>query len=163
MKISQTREIAAPRDAVWAWISDPGRYLHFMSGITRWEVASDHAQGLGARYRMLMRVGSAEIGGLIEVVEFDPPAELAWTGVTGMDQRGRWRLRDVGGTRTHVELRLIYGVAGSGVGGWLAEHASAPMVGSNLERSLNQLQRTLRHEQLREAAAARRAATTPLG
>ena len=34
----------------------------------------EQATGLGARYRMLMRVGSAEVGGLVEVVEFDEPA-----------------------------------------------------------------------------------------
>ena len=65
-----------------------------MSGVTRWEVASEQPAGLGARYRMLFRVGSAEVGGLIEIVEWDPPCELAWTSVTGVDQRGRWRLRD---------------------------------------------------------------------
>ena len=157
MRVSQKLEVAAPREAVWDWISDPGRYLHFMSGITRWQVDGDVATGLGARYRMLMRVGSAEIGGLIEVVEFDPPAELAWTSVTGIDQRGRWRLRAVGETRTQVELRLTYGIPNSGLGGFLAERASAPMVTGNLRRSLAQLQRTLRHEQLREAAARRRA------
>ncbi len=157
MRVAQAVEIAAPREAVWDWISDPERYLHFMSGITRWEVESNRARGLGARYRMLMRVGSAEVGGLIELVEYDPPAELAWTAVTGMDQRGRWRLRSLGDARTRVELRLTYGIPNSGLGGWLAEHASAPMVGGNLRRSLRQLERTLRHEQLREAAAARRA------
>jgi uncharacterized membrane protein len=162
MRVSRTQEIDAPRQAVWDWISDPERYLHFMSGITRWEIADEQAVGLGARYRMLMRVGSAELGGLIEVVEFDPPAELAWTSVTGMDQRGRWRLRELDEKRTLVELRLTYGIADSGLGGWLAERASAPMVNGNLRRSLSQLQRTLRHEQLREAAAERRRATATL-
>ena len=61
-----------------------------------------------------MRVGSAEIGGLVEVVEYDEPGDMAWTSVTGLDQRGRWRLREVGPNRTHVEFRLSYGVAGSG-------------------------------------------------
>ena len=79
-----------------------------------------------------------------------------------MDQRGRWRLRSLGEALTRVELRLTYGILNSGVGGWLAEHASAPMVGANLKRSLRQLERTLRHEQLREAAAERRAGAQAL-
>ena len=29
----------------------------------------------------------------MEVVEWDPPHELAWTNITGIDQRGRWILR----------------------------------------------------------------------
>ena len=51
---------------------------------------------------------SAEIGGLVEVVEYDEPRDLAWTSVTGIDQRGRWRLRErAAAHRTHVELRLL--------------------------------------------------------
>ena len=104
-----------------------------MSGVTRWEVESEEPTGLGARYRMLMRVGSAEVGGLIEVVEWDPPRELAWTSVTGVDQRGRWRLRPAPGGRTRVEIRLAYGVAGAGL--WPAGSPSgspAPAVTSHL-------------------------------
>ena len=43
---------------------------------------------------MRMRAGSAEIGGLVEVVEWDEGRDMAWTSVTGIDQRGRWRLRE---------------------------------------------------------------------
>ena len=69
---------------------------------------------MGARYRTLMRVGSAEVGGLVEIVEWDEGCDLAWSSVTGVDQRGRWRLRARPDDHTHVELRLAYGVAGAG-------------------------------------------------
>jgi uncharacterized membrane protein len=158
MRVGATIQVSAPADAVWAFIADPGRYLHFMAGVTRWEVTSDTATGLGARYRMLMRVGSAEIGGLVEVVEWDAPCDMAWVSVTGIDQRGRWRLRERRFGRTDVELRLSYGVAGSGLLGWIAERVAAPTVRGHLRRSLQQLKRQVEHEQLRAAAAARREA-----
>ena len=158
MRVSSSIVVGAPVEAVWDQIADPGRYLHFMAGVTRWEVAGNQPQGCGARYRMLMRVGSAEIGGLIEVVEWVPPSDLAWTSITGIDQRGRWRLRAESPTRTRIELRLAYGVAGSGISGWIAEHLAAPTVRGNLRRSLQQLKRQVEHEQLRTAAAARREA-----
>ncbi|MEA2293348.1 MAG: hypothetical protein QOE86_987 [Solirubrobacteraceae bacterium] len=158
MRVSSSIVVGAPAEAVWDQIADPGRYLHFMAGVTRWEVAGNQPQGCGARYRMLMRVGSAEIGGLIEVVEWVPPSDLAWTSITGIDQRGRWRLRAESPTRTRIELRLAYGVAGSGISGWIAEHLAAPAVRGNLRRSLQQLKRQVEHEQLRTAAAARREA-----
>src|SRR5687767_14262637 len=129
-----------------------------MSGVTRWSVEGERRTGLGARYRMLLRVGSAEVGGLIEVVEFDDCRDLAWTSVTGVDQRGRWRIRDRGDGRSRVELRLQYGVAGAGITGWLAEQLAAPMVRGHLRRSLRQLKRQVEHDQLRAAAAARRGA-----
>jgi len=158
MRVSASAQIAAQVERVWSAVSDPERMLSFMSGITRWEIAGEHPTGLGARYRMLMRVGSAEIGGLIEVVEWEPPSELAWTSVTGIDQRGRWRLRPMAGDRTRVELRLAYGVAGSGLAGWIADRLAAPAVTRHLRRSLGQLKRIVEQEQLRERAAERRAA-----
>jgi uncharacterized membrane protein len=157
MRVAAEIEVSAPTEAVWAFIDDPARYLHFMSGVTRWEVVGDQAAGLGARYRMLMHVGSAQVGGLVEVVEHDAPCDMAWVSVVGIDQRGRWRLRDRGRGRTYVELRLSYGVAGSGIFGWLAEKVAAPTVRGHLRRSLQQLKRQVEHEQLRSAAAARRA------
>jgi uncharacterized membrane protein len=161
VRVAAQIDVTTPPEAVWAFIDDPGRYLHFMSGVTRWEVAGDRPSGLGARYRMLMRVGSAEVGGLIEVVEHTPGCDMAWVSVVGIDQRGRWRLRSHGSDdapRTSVELRLSYGVAGAGVFGWVAEHVAARTVRGHLRRSLQQLKRQVEHEQLRNAAAARRAA-----
>jgi uncharacterized membrane protein len=145
-------------ESVWQIVSDPERALSFMSGVTRWEVTSKEPTGLGARYRMLLRVGSAEIGGLIEIVEWDPPRDLAWTSVTGIDQRGRWRLRAAPGGRTQAEIRLAYGVAGAGPMGWLAERIARPAVSGHLKASVRQVARLVEHEQLREQAAERRAA-----
>jgi uncharacterized membrane protein len=157
MRVGASTQVIAPIDRVWSIVSDPERVLGFMSGVTRWEVEGDRRMGLGARYRVLFRVGAAEIGGLIEMVEWDEPCELAWSSVMGIDQRGRWRLRELSAGRTRVELRMAYGVAGSGLSGWLAERLAAPTVSGHLRRSLGQLKRMLEHEQLRERAAARRA------
>ena len=158
MRVKADICIGAPAGLIWKTVTDPSRALHYMSGITRWEVVGDQREGLGARYRMLMRVGSAEIGGLIELVEFVEERDLAWVSITGVDQRGRWRLREQGDGSTRVEFRLAYGVAGSGVAGYLAERLAAPTVRGHLRRSLQQLKRQVEHEQLRAAAAARRAA-----
>lgn len=164
MRTVAALDVSAPAQAVWRIIADPQSYLHVMAGITRWEVCGEQRQGIGARYKMLMRVRSADIGGLIEIVEWDEPTELAWTSVTGLDQRGRWRLREhrtpSHPPRTRVELRLSYGVAGSGLAGWLAERLAAPTVADHLRTSLRQLKRRVEHEQLRTAAAARRGART---
>jgi uncharacterized membrane protein len=158
MRLHAQIDVSAPPEAVWAFATDPTRVLHYMSGVTRWEVASEEAQGLGARYRMLMRVGSAEVGSLVEVIEWAPGRDWAWTSVTGLDQRGRLRLRERRSGRTTVEFRLSYGVAGAGIFGWVAEQLGAPQVRRHLQRSLLQLKRQVEHEQLRADAAARRAA-----
>ena len=157
MRVSGDIEVAAPIDLVWSIVTDPERVLSFMSGVTRWEVAGPEPTGLGARYQTLLRVGAAEVGGLIEIVEWLPPSECAWNSITGVDQRGRWRLRERPHNRTRVELRLAYGVAGAGLTGWVAERVAAPTVTGHVRRTLRQLKRMVEHEQLRERAAARRA------
>jgi uncharacterized membrane protein len=158
MRVASSTTVHAPAAQVWEFVIDPERVLSFMSGVTRWEVEGDQRTGLGARYRILFRIGAAEIGGLIEIVEWDDARELAWTSVLGIDQRGRWRLRELPGGRTRVELRMAYGVAGSGPWGWVAERVAAPVVSGHLRRSLAHLRRMIEHEQLRAQAAARRAA-----
>jgi len=120
MRIVVGIEVAAPCELVWEFVADPTRYLHFMQGMTRYEVVGQQAQGVGARYRTLMRVGSAR-SWVVEVVEWDESRDLAWNSVTGVDQRGRWRLRERPDDRTHVEFRFQYGVAARG--SWVARRA----------------------------------------
>jgi uncharacterized membrane protein len=83
---------------------------------------------------------------------------MAWHSLTGLDQRARWRLRELPNERTRVEFRLAYGIAGSGIGGWIAERVAAPTVRGHLRRSLQQLKRQVEQEQLRKLAAQRRSA-----
>ena len=158
MRVGDSVVIGAPPQDVWDYIAEPENYLRFMSGVTRWEVDGDVRSGRGARYRMLIRVGAAEIGGLIEIVEFRSPNDMAWNSITGIDQRGRWRLRQTGKNRTRVEFRLAYGVAGGGITGWISEVVAAPTMGRHVRRSLQQLKRQVEHERLRAEAERRRGA-----
>ncbi len=160
MRLNESIDVSAPPKLVWDYLAEPSNYLHFMSGITRWEVAGEQRSGLGARYKMLVKVGSAEVGGLIEIVEWSEERELAWGSILGLDQRGRWRLRELDGGRTRVEFRFAYGVAGSGIPGWIAELVAAPQLTGHLRRSLRQLKRQVEHERLRAEAARRRADRT---
>ena len=139
MRIELTTEIAAPRDAVWAAIADPAQWPQVIRGITRFDHASGPATGAGARYSMRMRVGSADVGGLIEMVEWDEGCDLAWTSVLGIGQRGRWRLRDAGPARTRVTLRFAY--QSPGLLGWVADRVAAPVVRRNLQSGLEEVRR----------------------
>lgn len=125
-----------------------------MSGITRWDAEGEATTGLGARRRMLIKVGSAEVGGLIEMVEWDEPNDMAWSSVTGIDQRGRFRLRPVGNSATRVEFRYQYGVAGGGITGWVSEHISGPSLSKHLRLSLQQLKRLIESERRQRVATA---------
>jgi uncharacterized membrane protein len=135
MRVDTSTAIDAPPEVVWELVSDPMRVCELMAGVARWDVEGARDRGRGARYRVLMQVGSVPVGGLVEIVEWDEGRDIAWTSVTGVDQRGRWRLRrrDDGGTT--LTLRLSYGAPG-GLLGLLADRFSAPMVRANLRRTV---------------------------
>ncbi len=157
MRLRESTVIAASPRAIWDYLLEPDNALQYMAGVTRWEVEGDKRSGLGARYRMLMRVGSAETGGLVEIVECSPERDMAWSSVTGVDQRGRWRLREIAGGRTRVEFRFAYGVAGAGITGYISERVAAPSIRRNLRRSLQQLKSQVEHAKQRTDGADRRA------
>ena len=161
MRIAEHVDVLAPPAIVWEQVSPiPSRVLDFFAGVTRWECVGGPRTGLGARYRMLMRVGSAEVGGLIETVEFGPERDLAWTSVTGHRPARPLAAARAAAGCTRVELRLQFGVAGGGIWSWLAEQLAGPIVRGNVKRTLAQLKRAVEHEQVRAEAARRRAART---
>jgi uncharacterized membrane protein len=139
MRVEQKRRIKASRETVWAWVCDPARYPEFMDGVSRWSVQGDKNTGRGARWDVRLKIGSAPVGGLVEVVEYDEPGDIAWNSVTGLTMRGRWRLRERGDGITEVNLRLAYQAPG-GVMGLIADRVAAPIVSRSLKRSLGNLQ-----------------------
>ena len=138
MRLEECVEIAADRQVVWDLLAEADNHPLFMAGLTRWDVQNGSAMGCGTRINMRMTVGSAQVGSLIEITEFDPPADMAWNSVTGIDQRGRWRLRECGPGRTKVTLRLAYQAPG-GVLGWIVDQIGARDVRRNLRRSVETL------------------------
>ena len=150
MRVEQTVVVNAPREVIWDCVTDPATYTDFFAGMTRFDVESRRRRGCGARYRMLLRVGSAEVGGLIEVVEFEEPGDMAWTSVLGLDQRGRWRLRERGPNRTSVMFRLSYHAPG-GLLGWMTDQLAAPIVRRHIHHTLQNLKRQIESGQAEQA------------
>jgi uncharacterized membrane protein len=134
MRIEQGTSIAAPREEVWRYVSEPERYSEFMVG-SRWDpIPGEPVSGLRARFEICIEVGSTDLGGTIEVVEWDPPHELAWTNITGIDHRGRWILRERNGG-TDVTIRLSYQVPG-GILALIASQLGAPILRRDVRQSL---------------------------
>ena len=138
MRVERRNVIDADRGTVWKIVSDPDRYPSFMARLERWESANQQPPGVGARYFVHWKIGSVPVGGLVEVVEFDDLRDLAWVGITGINLRGRIRLRDAGEGRTRVTFRLSYQAPG-GIWGYIADRVAVRQVGRTTTETLKRL------------------------
>jgi carbon monoxide dehydrogenase subunit G len=152
MRVEESIRIAAPREEVWRLISQPERYSEFMVNSSWATCPGEPTSGLRARFRLALEVGSIDLSGVIEFVEWDPPHEVAWTNITGIDQRGRWVLRDCG-PETETTLRLSYQVPG-GVLALVASQLGRPLIRRDARRSLEALREAVTGGPMDEAAAA---------
>jgi len=134
MRVEESIRIAAPRDQVWRYVSEPERYGEFMSGSGWAPVPGEPASGPRARFAIAIEVRSIDLGGVVEVVEWDPPHELTWSNITGIDQRGRWILRERNAD-TEATLRVSYQVPG-GVLALVASQLGRPIIRRDVRRSL---------------------------
>ena len=77
MRVERDIALDASREEVWELVSEPDNYPRFWQGLTRLDRKNDE-HGCGARFAMRMRVGSADIGGLIEIASSTSPP--TWRG-----------------------------------------------------------------------------------
>jgi uncharacterized membrane protein len=138
MRVERRCVVDADRGDVWKVVSDPDCYPTFMPNLARWETIRDGDMGVGSRFRVHWKIGSVPVGGLIEVVAFDELRDLAWTSITGINLRGRFRLRDDGAGRTRVTFRLSYQAPG-GILGLIADRVATRQVGRALAETLKNL------------------------
>jgi fatty-acyl-CoA synthase len=141
VRIEEDITVAAGREHIWELIRDPAGYADLLDWVTTFEPHDGRCDpGIGARYDMLVRVGSANVGGLVEIIEYEPLRDIAWTSVTGVEQRGRLRLRPSSDRETCVTMRIAYGAPGALLG-TLAELVSVPQVSASVRRGLENLKR----------------------
>jgi uncharacterized membrane protein len=140
MRVERRITLNADSDTVWKVLEDPNDYPALLPHLQRWEPVTEGPAGVGSRYTVLWQIGGIPVGGVVEVVEFDTARDLAWISITGVTQRGRFRLRDAGAGKTTVTFRLAYHSDG-GLLGLLADRIAEHQIGRSLSESLKNLQR----------------------
>ena len=134
IRLTQRILIDAKPKEVFALISDPSRYPDFFVGITRWKPMTKQKRGQGARYRVLMAVGSIEAGGTVNVERWDENVLITWGSEAGVEQSGRWELHptDAG---TELLLQIEFALSGGPVG-WAVERLAGRTVARNMWATL---------------------------
>jgi uncharacterized membrane protein len=152
MRIEEQIVIAAAPELVWELIADPISLGELDDGVIVEADRPGDPPGVRSRYRAMLRVGPVPVGGDVEIVEFAPGRELAWTSLTGIDQRFRLRVRATGDGRTRVTLR--FGYTSPGALGVIADLAAFGQV----RGVMRDLLRSVGTEAERRARSHRRAA-----
>ena len=151
MRVHRSLLIDREPSSVFDLISDPDRLRSFFVGITRWDVRSRQRRGKGARYRVLMRVGSIEAGGQLRITGWQPEELIEWDSESGITQRGRWQLRPATGGGTEVHLEIEFHLEGPGA--WLVERLAGRVIARNVTATLLAARRILEFEERRPGAA----------
>jgi uncharacterized membrane protein len=99
---------------------------------------------VGAKYRVLVKVGSIEAGGTLVVTEWKPNRTIAWESTDGVDQRGRWRLVR---TRSGTELSLEVEYTLPGPFGWIVERLAGRALARDMMATLLAARRILEFEE----------------
>ena len=147
MRVERDILIDASCEEIWEPRLEPGQLRPPLARADLSERKNDE-HGLGARYALRMRVGSAD-GGLIEIVEWDDNA-MAWTSITGIDHRALAAAR--GGRRPHAGSPPARGTRPEVLGS-VADRVAAPMAATTLEKTLKNLALELEDEEVLEQVA----------
>lgn len=152
ISLERTIEIARDPDDVFDLVADPGRYRDFFVGITRWQPCSEVKTGEGARYRVLMKVGAIEAGGIVRVTRWVKPETIEWDWERGLHQRGRWQIDEIA-AGARLTLQVEFDLSGGPVGA-VVERLAGRVVGRNMWASLMGARRVLEVEDAVPVAAA---------
>ena len=144
MELSETILIAATPAEVFELVDDPARYHEFFVGVTRWEPRSKKLRGVGAKFRVLMQVGSIQAGGTVRVVERKRPKLIRWESEQGIHQAGAWSLEKVE-DGTELTLDIEFDLSGGHVGALVARLAGR-IVARNMWATLMAARRVVESE-----------------
>ena len=134
IRLTQTNVNDEDPKKIFSLISDPSRYPEFFVGITRWKPMTRKKRGEGARYRVLMAVGSIEAGGTVEVTRWEENVMIAWSSEAGIDQRGRWEIHPTA-EGSELLLQIEFALSGGPVG-WMVERLAGKTVTRNMWATL---------------------------
>ena len=144
IRLERSITIEAAPGRIFALVGDPKRYTEFFVGITNWEPRSRKRRGVGALYRVLMKVGSIEAGGTVRVTEWEERKSIKWKSEQGVRQEGRWRLTEVK-DGTKLTLGVSFDLSGGPVGR-LVEQLAGRIVGRNMWATLLAVRRLVELE-----------------
>jgi uncharacterized membrane protein len=155
--ITVTEKVAAPVEAVFAYVDDHRNTTKYMKDLTKWEPAGSITHGKGATFAVAMKAGPLTLSSVVDITIWTDNRAIGWTSREGFKQTGKWSFAPAG-EGSEVTFDMDYELPG-GIAGRVLSRAADPIVRGNIQQSV----RTLRTQVERSAKkpAASPAASKP--
>lgn len=133
-RITISKVIAAPIDAVFAYVDDYRNTTRYMKDLTRWKPTGEKTHGKGSEFDVGMRAGPTTLTSVVHITTWVENRAIGWTSRSGFKQNGKWAFTPKG-DETEATFDMEYEFGG-GIAGKMLGRAAEPVVRANLERSV---------------------------
>jgi uncharacterized membrane protein len=150
--ITVTENVAAPVEAVFAYVDDHRNTTKYMKDLTKWAPVGSTTHGKGAKFAVAMKAGPMTLSSIVDITTWTENRAIGWTSREGFKQTGKWSFAAASGG-TDATFDMEYELPG-GIAGRMLSRAAEPIVRSNIVQSVKALKRQV------EGSAATLAAKT---
>ena len=138
--ITTSEQIAAPVEAVFAYVDDHRNTTKYMKDLTKWAPVGSKSHGKGAKFAVAMKAGPMTLSSVVDITTWTENRAIGWKSAEGFKQTGKWSFKP-SGEGTEATFDMEYELPG-GIAGRMLSRAADPIVRSNIEQSV----RTLRSQ-----------------
>ena len=138
-RITVTRTIEAPVEAVFAYVDDYHNTTKYMKDLTKWKPVGSQTHGKGAHFEVAMKAGPKELDSDVLITQWTENKTIAWVSQSGFKQTGKWGFK-AKGVGTEATFDMEYEFPG-GIAGKVLAKVAEPFVKMNIESSVDELKR----------------------
>jgi uncharacterized membrane protein len=135
--ITCSEGIAAPVEAVFAYVDDHRNTVKYMKDLTEWAPVGAKTHGKGAKFQVAMKAGPMTLRSKVDITVWTENRTIGWTSFDGFKQTGRWSFEQ-DGNKTRATFDMDYELPG-GIAGRMASRVADPVVRGNIEQSVRNL------------------------
>jgi uncharacterized membrane protein len=137
-RITISETIAAPVEAVFAYVDDHRNTTKYMQGLTKWKPTTSVTHGKGAKFEVAMKAGPTTLGSVVDITAWTENKTIGWRSIEGFKQSGKWAFKPKAEGSTEATFEMEYEFGG-GIAGRMLGRAAEPVVRANLQRSVRTL------------------------
>jgi uncharacterized membrane protein len=155
--ITTSEEIAAPVEAVFAFVDDHRNTTRYMKDLTKWAPVGSKSHGKGAKFEVAMKAGPMTLSSVVDITTWTENRAIGWKSTEGFKQTGKWSFT-ASDSGTEATFDMDFELPG-GIAGRMLSRAAEPIVRGNIEQSVRNLRSQVEKATKKPAAKSAKAAS----